>query len=113
MDYSGGTELALFQWNVMARPAPLTWFDSDEDGMAYYLNLSTGLIKYFKGNADLFEYGYLPIIEGDESVSMGDIEDALIARGYKFETDPNIPGKFWIDTKSQLRCQPLSNGAQI
>jgi hypothetical protein len=34
MDYSNGTELAAFQWNVMANPAPLTWFDTEEDGMA-------------------------------------------------------------------------------
>ncbi len=34
MDYANGTELAAFQWNVMANPAPLTWFDDEEDGMA-------------------------------------------------------------------------------
>lgn len=31
MDYNNGTELAVWQWNVMAKPAPLTWFDSEDD----------------------------------------------------------------------------------
>ena len=31
MDYNNGSELAVWQWNVMANPAPLTWFDSEED----------------------------------------------------------------------------------
>jgi hypothetical protein len=35
MDYASGTDLAAFQWNVMANPAPLTWFDSDEDGQFF------------------------------------------------------------------------------
>lgn len=34
MDYANGSDLAAFQWNVMANPAPLTWFDSEEDAMA-------------------------------------------------------------------------------
>jgi hypothetical protein len=34
MDYAGGIDLAAFQWNIIANPAPLTWFDSDGDGMA-------------------------------------------------------------------------------
>jgi hypothetical protein len=41
MDYAGGIDLAAFQWNIIANPAPLTWFDSDGDGMAkeweYYI----------------------------------------------------------------------------
>lgn len=31
MDYNKGTELAVWQWNVMSNPAPLTWFDSEDD----------------------------------------------------------------------------------
>lgn len=31
MDYNNGSELAVWQWNVMANPAPLTWFDSEDD----------------------------------------------------------------------------------
>lgn len=34
MDYASGTDLAAFQWNIIANPAPLTWFDSEEDAMA-------------------------------------------------------------------------------
>ena len=34
MDYARGVDLGAFQWSVMANPAPLTWFDSEEDGMA-------------------------------------------------------------------------------
>ncbi|MDR0348601.1 MAG: hypothetical protein LBH90_03800, partial [Tannerella sp.] len=30
MDYGHGTELAVWQWDVMANPAPLTWFDDEE-----------------------------------------------------------------------------------
>ena len=40
MDYANGTILAAFQWNVMANPAPLTWFDDDEDGMAVVNKIS-------------------------------------------------------------------------
>jgi hypothetical protein len=35
MDYADGLDLAAFQWNIIANPAPLTWFDADGDGMAY------------------------------------------------------------------------------
>lgn len=31
MDYNNGTELTVWQWSVMANPAPLTWFDSEDD----------------------------------------------------------------------------------
>lgn len=31
MDYNNGEELAVWQWNILANPAPLTWFDSEED----------------------------------------------------------------------------------
>ena len=34
MDYNNGEELAVWQWNILANPAPLTWFDSENDGMA-------------------------------------------------------------------------------
>jgi hypothetical protein len=38
MDYASGTELGVWQWNTMANPAPLTWFDTDEDAMAVIKN---------------------------------------------------------------------------
>ncbi|WP_455592190.1 hypothetical protein [Bacteroides sp.] len=38
MDYNDGTELAVWQWNIMAKPAPLTWFDNEDDAKSVESN---------------------------------------------------------------------------
>ena len=34
MDYNNGEDLAVWQWNILAHPAPLTWFDSKDDAQS-------------------------------------------------------------------------------
>ena len=55
MDYANGTELAAFQWNVMANPAPLTWFDDEEDGMAIVFDsqMNKVFVENFRKTCDL------------------------------------------------------------
>jgi hypothetical protein len=50
LDYGDGTELAVWQWNVMANPAPLTWFDDDEDGMLLDMETDRIWIKWTEVN---------------------------------------------------------------
>lgn len=55
MDYSSGTDLGAFQWNVIANPAPITWFDSDGDAMSLKFG-AAHFIKWLKDNRNKQEY---------------------------------------------------------
>lgn len=61
MDYNDGVDLAVWQWNILAHPAPLTWFDSGDDGMSVEDGVSAIAELYMKYVAQYKDGVYMAI----------------------------------------------------
>ena len=57
MDYTGGKELAAFQWNVMANPAVFTGTDKAEEAQSHYVEIKK-LLDWIKRNKPKAEVQY-------------------------------------------------------
>lgn len=63
MDYNNGEDLAVWQWNILAHPAPITWFDSKDDGMSVDDGVNAIAELYMK-YADQYKDGVYMAIHG-------------------------------------------------
>lgn len=61
MDYNDGEELAVWQWNVLAHPAPLTWWDDEQDAMSVEDGVNTIADLYLKLAAQYKDGTYLAL----------------------------------------------------
>ena len=115
MDYSKGADLAAFQWNVMANPAPLTWFDNDEDAMAVLttsgeqdLNRFINLYRCALSRGGTMDFS-------THSLSLGASGRGDLAGKIVLDNDKTISASLIIltESKSLVGFKPNSNAYNI
>ena len=72
-----------------------------ETGEGYYLNIFTGTIEYNSGGENLlYNNGLLYMTSSD--ATMGDIEDVLNNWNLSYSTNPNVEGRYIVNTEAYI-----------
>ena len=77
---------------------PILFIDREGKSADWYLNLHNGQVVNVPGNEDLFSIGYINL--AGDNASVGEIEDALASRNYKYA---RTLGGIRADTEKQYK----------
>jgi len=80
---------------------PVIFIDPDGRSVDWYLNLAQGKIEYRPGSDSHFDEALVHL--ADDKATVGEVENSLKGKNYKYKKDASVSGGYRVDTEKQFK----------